>query len=84
MDAAAYLEAYTGFVRDVHDVWPAAQVVLVSLWNGFGEEGSSWAQGGAFVDEIVEVARRFEGEGFVHYFNTTGVLQHNDIVSFSP
>ncbi|OJD35620.1 gdsl-like lipase acylhydrolase domain protein [Diplodia corticola] len=76
---AAFLAAYVALVADVHDVWPDAQVVLVSLWNGFGPVGSSWAQGGAFVDEIQEVARRYESEGFVHYFNTTGIMQHNDI-----
>ncbi|KAL0260517.1 hypothetical protein SLS55_004206 [Diplodia seriata] len=79
VSAAAYLDAYVDLVADVHEVWPQAQIVLVSLWNGFSPVGSSWAQGGAFVDEIAEVARRYEAEGFVHYFNTTGIMQHNDI-----
>ncbi|KAK0661995.1 hypothetical protein DIS24_g2472 [Lasiodiplodia hormozganensis] len=76
---AAYLDAYVQLVDDIHETWPGAQIVLVSLWNGFYQLGSSWAQGGAFVDEIQEVARRYEGQGFVHYFNTTGIMQHNDI-----
>ncbi|EKG17882.1 hypothetical protein MPH_04831 [Macrophomina phaseolina MS6] len=79
VSASTYLQTYIDFVADVHAVWPDAQIVLVSLWNGFGPVGSSWAQGGAFIDEIQEVARTYAAEGFVHYFNTTGIMQHNDI-----
>ncbi|EOD44803.1 putative gdsl-like lipase acylhydrolase domain protein [Neofusicoccum parvum UCRNP2] len=79
VSASAYLQTYVDFVADVHAVWPSAQIVLVSLWNGFSPVGSSYAQGGAFVDEIQEVARTYAGDGFVHYFNTTGIMQHNDI-----
>lgn len=79
-----YYNSYITLVNEVHATWPRAQIVLVSLWNGFGPVGNSWAQGGAFIDEIPRVVNHFtQGRGyggqFVHYFNTTGILQHNDI-----
>ncbi len=48
---------------------------------------NTWVQGGGFVDIIQDVVRSYNngllnergGEGFVHYFNTTGTLEHNDI-----
>jgi hypothetical protein len=82
-----------------------------SLWNGFGADGNTYAQGGAFVKEIYNLYTYFNSpqylrnpvmydpitnttrpsshphnqsrggltQPFVHYFNTTGILQHNDI-----
>jgi hypothetical protein len=74
-----YLTSYLDFVQEVHKVYPEAQIVIMSLWNGFNQEGSSYKQDGAFVDEIYTVYQRFTGEGWLHYFNSTGILQHNDI-----
>lgn len=74
-----YLSSYLKFVAQVHDVYPQAQIVLMSLWNGFRSTGNSYAQTGAFKDEIWEVYRHYADQGFVHYFNSTGILQHNDI-----
>lgn len=56
---------------------------MISLWNGFGQVGNTWAQGGAFIEVIEEVYEQFKPFGYVHYFNTTGIMQHNDIVSDS-
>lgn len=76
-----------------------------SLWNGFYANGNSYAQGGAWVNEIHSIYQHFntpaylsnptlyspfnngstsysQGSSsapFVHYFNTTGIMQHNDI-----
>lgn len=81
-----FREAYVGLVEDVHGVYPRAQIVVMSLWGGFSATGNTWAQVGAWEEEIYSVFRGFEErareEGrvpFVHYFNSTGVLQHNDI-----
>ena len=56
----------------------------MSLWNGFNAIGNSYAQGGAFIDETINLNKYFNsgnysGTNFVHYFNTTGIMQHNDI-----
>ncbi|MCJ1308730.1 hypothetical protein MMC25_002384 [Agyrium rufum] len=81
-----YYNSYIQLVNEVHGVWPKAQIVLISLWNGFGAVGNTYAQGGAFITEIEEVNAHFNSPQilkgqtpFVHYFNTTGILQHNDI-----
>jgi hypothetical protein len=75
----AYLSSYISFIADIHAVYPKAQIVIMSLWNGFYRSGASYAQSGAFVDEIYAVYKHYEKEGFVHYFNSTGILQRNDI-----
>ncbi|KAG9978907.1 SGNH hydrolase, partial [Aureobasidium melanogenum] len=74
-----YLSSYIDFVGQVHHKYPRAQIILISLWNGFNQVGNTWQQGGAFIDEIQQVYARYNNSGFVHYFNTTGILQHNDI-----
>jgi hypothetical protein len=77
-----YFNSYVELVAEVHAKYPKAEVVLVALWNGFDRVGNIWQQGGAFVEEIQQVYEHYKHTGFVHYFNTTGILQHNDIVSY--
>jgi hypothetical protein len=77
--AAQYYASYISLVAKVHAVYPAAQIVLMSLWNGFGGRGNSFYEVGAFKDEIYGVYEHYKGEGYVHYFNSTGILQHNDV-----
>ncbi|KAK5174868.1 uncharacterized protein LTR77_000004 [Saxophila tyrrhenica] len=80
-------DSYIRLIDEVHVRWPASQIIVLSLWEGFGETDNMWIQGGGFVDIIQDVVRSYNngslnergGEGFVHYFNTTGILQHNDI-----
>ncbi|KAF2458393.1 GDSL-like Lipase/Acylhydrolase-like protein [Lineolata rhizophorae] len=74
-----YYDTYVEFVGKVHEVWPQAQIILVGLWNGFSRVGSTWREVGAFVEDIYRVYEYYSEEGYVHYFNTTGILQHNDI-----
>lgn len=61
---------------------------IQSLWNGFYQSGTTYKQSGAFVTEIYAVYSHFNNhdylasgkiEPFVYYFNSTGILQHNDI-----
>lgn len=60
-----------------------------SLWNGFSQSGTTYRQVGAYTEEIYNVYKHFSGKNylrsagirdpFIHYFNSTGILQHNDI-----
>lgn len=50
-----------------------------SLWNGFSSTGTTYRQSSAFVSEIYQTYQHYAAQGFVHYFNSTGILQHNDI-----
>lgn len=79
VSGAVYYNDYIKFVTNIHEIWPNAQVILISLWNGFSQEGNTWRQGGAFIEDIENVYQHFKSDGFVHYFNTTGIMQHNDI-----
>ncbi|KAH8654532.1 SGNH hydrolase-type esterase domain-containing protein [Tricladium varicosporioides] len=105
VSSEGYVEQYTKLVEGVHAVWPKAQIILISLWNGFYANGNSYAQGGAWVNEIHSIYQHFNTPSylanptlyspfvngsasypqgspsapFVHYFNTTGIMQHNDI-----
>lgn len=77
---------YIKLIEEIHHVWPKAQVVVQTLWCGFYQVGNMWYQSECYVDEIPEVVNYFSeggdgwtGSEFVHLFNTTGILQHNDI-----
>ncbi|KAJ4297445.1 hypothetical protein N0V90_005336 [Kalmusia sp. IMI 367209] len=74
-----YLDSYLKFIPTLHKIYPNAQIVLMSLWNGFNARGSSYREAGAYIEEIYHVYKTYEEEGYVHYFNSTGILQHNDI-----
>lgn len=50
-----------------------------SLWSGFYQSGTTYKQSNGFLDEILRVNDYYKDAGFVHYFNTTGILAHNDI-----
>ncbi|KAF2203865.1 acetylxylan esterase [Delitschia confertaspora ATCC 74209] len=73
-----YLSSYLKLVGDVHEVYPKAQIVIMSLWEGWYSVGNMWYQNKGFEEEIFQVYQHYKGAGFVHYFNTTGILQHND------
>ncbi|KAL4926379.1 SGNH/GDSL hydrolase family protein [Aspergillus undulatus] len=80
--AADYFKDYVKLVDDIHRIWPDAQIVLMSLWGGFGWSGqeNTYIQGPLYVEEIKAVHELFQEKGdFVHYFDSTGILQHNDI-----
>jgi lysophospholipase L1-like esterase len=72
--------AYERFVERIHKLWPDAQIIIMSLTNGHSEVGSYWAQNSFFKDEIVAVYNKYKSGEFIHYFNTTGIMNHNDIV----
>ncbi|GFF58882.1 hypothetical protein IFM61606_07350 [Aspergillus udagawae] len=74
-----YYNDYVALVGNIHKIWPKANIVLMSLWGGFGASGDTYVQGPIWVDEIKRVYQHYEKQGFIHYFDTTGILQHNDI-----
>lgn len=73
------------------------------MWQGFYQDGNSYAQNADLREEVYSVYKYFNSEEylsnpviwdginekatktetsiepFVHFFNTTGILQHNDI-----
>lgn len=106
--AAEYVAEYTLLIEGVHAVWPKAQIILIAIWEGFGQVGNTYIQSTltsdiGFVPQIYSVYEYFNSpeylknpilydhaknatykshtpsDPFVHYFNTTGILAHNDI-----
>lgn len=66
-----YVAAYKQLITNVHNEWPQAEIVCMSLWNGFGQNAETFVQGPAFVDEIPLIVNSFKGRGsygkdFVH------------------
>jgi lysophospholipase L1-like esterase len=76
---AAYQSAYIKLVEDIHRVYPQAQIILMTLWGGFSAVGNTYLPTPAFVDEIQATYDHYRDSGFVHLFDTSGILQHNDI-----
>lgn len=84
---ADFRHSYIKLIKEIHSRWPESQIIVMSLWSGFSEIDNTWVQGGGFVDIIQDVVRTINGgslnerggEGYVYYFNTTGILEHNDI-----
>jgi len=76
-----FTAAYIQLIEEVHSKYPHAQIILLSLWEGFSAIGNTYIQGGAFIEEIQDVVAYFQTgpQHYVHYYNTTGILQHNDI-----
>ena len=103
VSATTYVSDYKRLVQGIHGVYPRAQVVLMSMWQGFYKSGNRFAQNRDLQREVYEVYQYFNSEEylkspttwngitnkttvgtaraepFVHFFNTTGILQHNDI-----
>ncbi|EDO02957.1 hypothetical protein SS1G_05434 [Sclerotinia sclerotiorum 1980 UF-70] len=103
VSSAHYVAQYKLLIEGIHAIWPNAQVIIMSLWEGFFAYGNSYAQAQGFVTEIYDIYQYFNSEEylsnpilynpqtnstyssnktsspFVSYFNTTGLMQHNDI-----
>ncbi|GLA69287.1 hypothetical protein AtubIFM55763_009239 [Aspergillus tubingensis] len=76
---STFYDSYVELVTSVHETWPNAQIVIMSLWGNFTRSGDTYVQSPFYVSEIQRVAEHFQDDGFVYYFDTKGVLQHNDI-----
>ncbi|KAK6408191.1 hypothetical protein LTR95_018457, partial [Oleoguttula sp. CCFEE 5521] len=85
--SAQFTASYIQLINETRAKWPHTQIIVLSLWSGFNRASNTWAQGASFLDEIQMVVNHFNGgsldqygrKGFVHYFDTTGILEHNDI-----
>lgn len=72
------------FVSKIYNVWSNAQIIIIiiiiiSLWNGFGQLSNMYYKVGAFQDEIYNLYKHYENGGYIHDLNSTGILQHDDI-----
>ncbi|RPA78625.1 SGNH hydrolase [Ascobolus immersus RN42] len=77
-----FIAAYTKMITDIHAVWPRAQIVVMSLYFGFGQSGEGYVAGPGWPQEIPQIVKSFQRRGrgdYVHLFDTKGILQHNDI-----
>lgn len=50
-----------------------------SQWGEFTRTGTQYQPTTLYETELKDVHEHFKDQGFVYYFNTNGVLQHNDI-----
>jgi len=78
--ATLFRQTYDSFVGKIHGVWLKANIVLMSLTNAHRQKQGSWVQNSFFKDDILAVYNKYKSEDFVHYFDTKGIMQHNDIV----
>lgn len=87
--SAQLTSSYIDLITTVHKTWPSTQIIVLSLWGGFSPSGATWTQGPSFTNEIQTVVKHFNNGSLntrgectsckVYYFDTTGILQHNDI-----
>ncbi|KAF4555790.1 Hypothetical protein D9617_2g057540 [Elsinoe fawcettii] len=74
-----FYNSYIQLIDGIHKEWPNAQVVVLTLNFFFYSTGTSYGQSSGFVDEILAVNEHYKDAGFVHLFDTKGILNHNDI-----
>ncbi|KAK5130587.1 hypothetical protein LTR08_001906 [Meristemomyces frigidus] len=87
--ATQFYNSYINLINEIHTRWPQSQIIILSLWSGFAQVGNTWQQGSGFLNEIQNVVKYFNNGSlnergecpscFVYYFNTTGIIEHNDI-----
>ncbi|KAJ5140727.1 Esterase SGNH hydrolase-type subgroup [Penicillium atrosanguineum] len=74
-----FYHAYVALIDDIHSTWPHAVVLIVSQWGQWVKEGLSYVPTQVYEEETRKVHDHFRDRGFVYYFDTSGILQHNDI-----
>ncbi|KAJ5151143.1 Esterase SGNH hydrolase-type subgroup [Penicillium canariense] len=74
-----FYNAYVDMIEDIHRVWPHAVVLIVSQWGSFVKSGMTYEPTQIYEQEARAVHEHFKERGFVYYFDTTGILQYNDI-----
>ncbi|KAA8644409.1 hypothetical protein EYZ11_002789 [Aspergillus tanneri] len=70
---------YVRLIDDVHSVWPKAVVVIMTQWSVWEKRGTQYVPTSIYDEEIKRVHDHYKDKGFVHWFDTAGILQHNDI-----
>ncbi|KAF3285584.1 hypothetical protein TWF970_010626 [Orbilia oligospora] len=80
---AEFQANYIKLIASIHEKYPRAQVIAMQIWQGFYSYGNTHLQNldgyQAGILAAVDSFKKKDGSNFVHYFNTTGILQHNDI-----
>ncbi|PNS20172.1 hypothetical protein CAC42_5622 [Sphaceloma murrayae] len=76
---AEFYNSYLELIDGIHKVWPTTQIVIMTLQFYFYQSGTTYKQSRGFVDEILAVDEHYRGAGFVHLFDTSGILAHNDV-----
>lgn len=82
MSDADFTASYIKLINQVHDKYPKAQIITMQIWQGFYANGNTYSQIFTYDQAILDTVAHFQTDAntnFVHYFNTTGILQHNDI-----
>ncbi|KAK6351449.1 hypothetical protein TWF718_004609 [Orbilia javanica] len=80
---AEFQANYIKLIASIHEKYPRAQIIAMQIWQGFYGYGNTYLQNldgyQAGILAAVDSFKKRDGSNFVHYFNTTGILQHNDI-----
>lgn len=79
---ADYTTAYIKLINHIHEKYPKAQVIAMQIWQGFSAYGNTYQQIFTYDQATLDAVAHFQNDtdtNFMHYFNTTGILQHNDI-----
>ncbi|PKY05706.1 acetylxylan esterase [Aspergillus campestris IBT 28561] len=74
-----FYDSYVKLIEEVHEAWPQANIIIMSLWGTFDSKKDTYVQVPLYVRALKRVFERFRESGFVHYFDTTGILHHNDV-----
>ncbi|KAL4888512.1 SGNH hydrolase-type esterase domain-containing protein [Aspergillus ambiguus] len=74
-----YYHDYVRLVDDIIHTWPRATIVLMSQWGEWTLEGTEYVPSTLYKDETKRVHDHFKEHAYVRYFETRGILQHNDI-----
>ncbi|KAJ5805959.1 Esterase SGNH hydrolase-type subgroup [Penicillium pulvis] len=74
-----FYHAYVNLIEDIHSTWPHAVILIMSQWGVWEKQGFSYVPNMVYEEEGRQVHQHFKDRGFVYYFDTTGILQHNDI-----
>ncbi|CAI7662585.1 unnamed protein product [Penicillium pancosmium] len=74
-----YYHGYIDLIDDLHKTHPHATVLLVSQWGSWKQDGLSFVPNEVYEDEHRAIHEHYKDQGFVYYFSTKGLLQHNDI-----
>ncbi|RMZ19492.1 hypothetical protein D0859_16514 [Hortaea werneckii] len=87
--ASQFRTSYINLITSILHRWPSTQIIVISLWIGFTQVGSTYVEEGGLDSEIQNVVRHFNNGTLnqrgecascsVYYFNSTGILQHNDL-----
>ncbi|KAL3454231.1 SGNH hydrolase-type esterase domain-containing protein [Aspergillus insuetus] len=76
-----FYQGYIDLIEDIHHHWPDAEIVIMTQWGVWNQEGDEYEQTVIYEEEIQRVYEHFKDRKwrFVYLFHTDGILGHNDI-----